>query len=184
MGFIIADAIGGGGDDYADQAARQENVRKKKITQGTQAINQAFAGFTPEFYDARAKAYENFALPQLAKQYNDTASQVGFNLENRGLQKSGAGEKSWLDLADTMSTAKQGIVDTGISQAQNLENQVQASKSSELQNLYTSADPSGAAAGATAAAASFATPSVFPALANQFNNLLTTYYTSQLINAY
>ncbi len=184
MGFIIADAFSGGGNDYASIASSQEAQRKKAITEGTTAIDNAFSGFNKDFYNSRAKAYEAFALPQLSKQYNDAASQVGFNLSNRGIQKSGAANKSWQDLADTMSTAKQGIVDTGTQQAQQLESQIQAAKSSELQDLYSSADPAGAGAQATATAASFAVPQVLPAVANQFNNLLTQYYTSQLINAY
>lgn len=184
MSFVGADVFGGSGKDYASMAEEQEAARQQKIKTGTESINNAFAGFTPDFYKKRQQAYQDFAMPQLSDQFNQTKNQIGYNLANRGLLGSGAGERQWTELGKTMTNAKQGIVDSGITQAQQLQSQVEATKNQQLATLYQSADPSEAAAGATSAAAGFVTPSVFPAIANQFNGLLNQYYTSQLINAY
>lgn len=180
---FIGDLIGGG-NDYAAQAAQQEATRQKNITTGTTVINNAFAGFTPEFYQNYANAYGDFARPQVAQQYKQTKDAIGFDLANRGLSRSGTANSQWDNLATTMGQAQQGIVDTGIQQAQGLQNQVQQSENQELSNLYTSADPAQAASQATATAASFKTPSAFPAVANVFSTLLNQYYTNQLVNSY
>lgn len=182
MSFIL-DAISGP-PDYAGAAKAQEAQRQANVTKGTDAINQAYSGFNPQFYQDYAQKYQNFAMPQLGEQYNSTRNQVGFDLANRGILNSGAARTRWGNLADTMSQAKQGIVDTGQSQAQNLQGQVEASKNQQLQTLYSSADPANAGAGAVATAASFATPPQFSNLTNQFSNLLSGYYSQQLINAY
>jgi hypothetical protein len=183
MGFGIFDAASGQ-PDYAGQAAAQEEARQAKIRQGTTSINQAFSGYTPEFYQQRQQAYVDYAMPQLADQYNTAKNQVGFNLANRSLLGSSAGQSQWSDLSKTMSQAKQNISDSGRAQAQQLEKDVNAAKDTQLSNLYQSADPASAAAGATATAASFSQPSTFQAISNQFSGLLNQYYTSQLINAY
>lgn len=184
MGYAFADLLGGDSENYADQAAQQEARRQAAIKKGTTDIDNAFAGFTPDFYKKREQAYQDFAMPELGKQYDQTKSQIGFNLANRGLTTSGAANRQWGELAKTMTSAKQNVVDSGISQAQMLQQQVEASKNQQLANLYQSADPSNAGSQAVASAASFARPSTFPALASQFNGLLNQYYTSQLINSF
>lgn len=184
MGFVLGDLLSGGGPDYAKMAAQQEEQRQERILQGTKAINRQFAGFTPDFYKQRSQAYEDYALPQLSQQYRDVSGQIGFNLANRGLQRSTAARRQYSDLATSMATARQQIADTGIAQSEQLQKDVASSKAQQLSNLYASADPAGAAAGATAAAAGFSQPSTFAPLANMFANLLQQYQTSQLINAY
>lgn len=184
MSFVLGDLIGGGGPDYASVAAQQEQARQGRITQGTQAINQAFAGFTPSFYQQRAQAYDDFALPQLSQQYQTNRNQVGFNLANRGLTASSAANKQWSDLARSLGQAKQAVADTGISQAQQLQQSVEGQRSTLLNQLYQGADPAGAGASAVNVAAGYAQPSTFAPLGNMFAGLANQYYLSQLINAY
>lgn len=184
MGFVGFDLISGGGNDYAKTAKKQEAARQQAITLGTQKINKAFSGFTPSFYQQRANAYEQFAMPQLANQYRQTRNQVGFGLANRGILASGAAKQQWSDLARDLGTAKQGIADTAISQAQGLRGQVENQRQTLLNQLYQSADPANAGAGATQVAAGYAQPSTFAPLGNMFANLANQYYMSQLINSY
>jgi len=183
MGFALVDLMTGG-PDYAATAEQQEKQRQQRITQGTQQINQAFSGFTPGFYQQRAQAYQDFALPQLAQQYETNRNQVGFNLANRGLLASGAANKNWSDLARSLGQAKQGIADQGISQAQGLQQQVEGQRNTLLNQLYQGADPAGAGASAVQTAAGYAQPSTFAPLGNMFGQLANQYYLSQLINAY
>lgn len=182
MGFAIYDAIAGGTPDYAGQAANQEAQRQAAIKKGTAAIDAAYAGFTPDFYNKRAQAYENYALPQLAKQYNDTKAQVGFGLANRGQRGSSVSAKAWSDLFRTEGEAKQGIADTALGQSQALQENVAQSKNNLLNMLYQSADPAGAAAQATSTASSLSVPSTFAPLANQFSGLINQYYLGQVLN--
>lgn len=183
MPFAIMDAISGS-TDYGEKAAEQEAARKKAITIGTADINKAFSGFTPAFYQQRAQDYQDFALPQVAKQYRQARNDIGFNIANRGYFGGSAAQKQWGDLADTYARATQNVADVGQSQAQALQSSVENAKNTQLGFLYQSADPAQAAQSATAAAASFQTPATFPMVAQQFGDLLNQYYYSQLVNSY
>ena len=183
MGFELYSLVSGTGKtpDYAGQAAALEAQRQQRIQQGTNEINQIFGAYDKGFFDQRAKAYEDFALPQLSQQYQQTRDQIGFNLANRGLSKSSAANKQWSDLFRNMQSAKQGIADTGRGQAQQLQQQLDTAKGTLLNQLYQSADPAQAAQSAVATAASISQPSTFAPLANQFSGLLNQYVVSQLL---
>lgn len=182
MGFALVDAFSGGAPDYAGQAASQEAARQARITKGTTAINNAFAGFTPDFYSKAQQAYMDFALPQFANQYNQTKAQIGFQLANRGITRGSSANKQWSDLARQTAVGKQALVDQGIGVSQGLQKDVAGAKNDLLSQLYQSADPAGATAGATAAASQFQIPSSFAPIANQFSGLINQYYISQLLN--
>jgi len=181
MGYELVDILHKT-PDYASIAEQQERQRQAAIAQGTSNINAAFGGFTPSFYQKRAQAYTDWAMPQLSQQYQTNRNQVGFNLANRNLLGSGAANKQWSDLNRAMGQARQTIADTGIGQAQGLQQSVEQQRQTLLNQLYQSADPAGAGAAATQSAASFAQPSVFPALGNLFSGLANQYYLSQVIN--
>lgn len=184
MGYVTGAVLGGSSDNYADLAAKQERARQQAIQQGIGRINTAFAGFTPSFYKQRAQDYINFAEPQLSQQYQTNRNQVGFGLANRNLLGGSAANKQWSDLNRAMGQAQQQVADTGISQAQGLQQQIENQRNTLYGQLYQSADPAGAQAGAIQSAATFAQPSVYPALGNMFTNLANQYYLSQLINTY
>jgi hypothetical protein len=183
MGFAIYDLASGGPPDYAAQAANQETARQGAITSGKKSINNAFAGFTPKFYQKRQQAYLDYALPQFADQYNQTKGAVGFGLANKGLDKSSQANKSWSDLFHQTATAEQGIADSARGQSQALQEQVAASKNNLMSMLYQSADPGAAASQATSTAASLQAPSTFAPLANQFSGLLNQYYLSSILSS-
>jgi len=181
MGFAIFDAAHGQ-KNYGKIAKKQEEARQSAIKTGTASIDTAFSGFNDDFYNQRAQAYQNYALPELSKQYQQTRNQLMFNLANRGMLHSGAANNQWSDLNRTNAQAKQQIVDTGLGQANDLRLKVEGQKNTLLDQLYQSADPARAAQGATATAASFTPPSTFQPLANSFGNIAQQYYLSALIN--
>lgn len=146
--------------------------------------NKTYEGFQPSFYKARENAYTNFALPQLSKQYLDASKQVNYNLANRGLLDSTAGNLQRSDLERTMGQAKQSIADTALAQSQELQREIEASRQAAIAQLYQTGDPSQAVQSAITASSQFQRPSSFPALANAFSNIANQYYTSQLINSY
>jgi hypothetical protein len=173
-----------GPPDYAGEAKKQEKNRQKAILEGTAKIDNAFAGYTPDFYNQRALAYQQYALPQLANQYLQTQKAIGFGLANRGLQNSSAAQGQYSRLNREMGVQKQGIADAGTAQARELQQQVEAQKNTLLGQLYQSANPTLAGQKATSYAASLASPSVFAPLGNMFSNLLNQYYTRQMLSTY
>lgn len=181
--FVMLD-IASGSPNYGNIAAEQEAARQRRIVEGTADINRAFSGFTPEFYQQRAKQYVDYALPQVGKQYREARDLIGYNLANRGMFGGSASQKQWGDLSDKFAQAKQNIVDTGQQQAQALQSEVERARDTQLGFLYQSADPAGATAGATAAAASLTYPTTLPIVTQQFTDLLNQYYYSQLVNSY
>lgn len=179
LGFSL---LSGGTPDYAKEAQKAEDQRQQRIKQGTANINKQFSGFGKDFYNAREQAYIDYAMPKLGEQYRQTKNQIGFNLANRGSLGGSAARTQWSDLNRTNLEARQGIVDTGISQAQDLQRQVESQRNTLLNQLYQSADPAQAQQAAIATAASMQAPSTFAPLVNQFSGLLNQYYISQLIN--
>jgi hypothetical protein len=182
VGFALYDLAAGGGPDYAQQATDAEAKRQQKITQGTQSINKAFSGYTPQFYQNREKAYMDYAMPQFAQQYNTTKGQIGFGIANKGLEGGSAAKKQWSDLARTTAVGQQSLADSARGQAQQLQTDVAGAKNNLLNMLYQSADPASAGAQATATASSFQAPSTFAPIANQFSGLINQYYLSQILN--
>jgi len=170
--------------DYGKEAEAAERRREAAIKTGTAAINQQFAGFDDAFYQARAKAYTDYAMPTVMGQYRTARNDIAFGLANRGLGGGSAARKQWSDLFQAKTDARRNVFDTGQSQAQALQTAVENQRNALLSNLYQSADPAAAGAGAVRTAASLREPSVFPVVAEQFQGLLNTYYYSQLINAY
>src|ERR1041385_4495980 len=106
MGFALYDLTQGGTPDYAGQAAKAEKQRQQAIDTGLGRINNVFGQFDPQFYQQRAQAYTNFAMPQLGQQYRQTRNQIGFNLANRNLTGSSTAVQQWSDLARSTATAK------------------------------------------------------------------------------
>lgn len=172
------------GQDYGELAANQENRRQAAVNQGIGQVNSSFSGFTPSFYQQRAKDYVNWATPQLSSQYITNRNAIGANLANRGLMNSSAAKNQWSSLARSTTQAKQTVADAGQSASNALQQQVEAQRANILDQLYQSADPAGAASAAGHTAASYAAPSVFPAVGNLFSGIANQYYLSSLINSY
>lgn len=173
-----------GPPDYAGKAKKQEKERQALITKGMGDINSAFAGYTPDFYQQRAAAYQQYALPQLSHQYQQTKNAMLFGQANRGLLGSSVSTKQNSDLSREMGLQKQAIADVGRGQAQDLQRQVEAQRTALQSQLYETANPTLAGQNATAAAASMAVPSVYAPLGNMFSNLLNQYYARQLLSTY
>lgn len=171
--------------DQAYQTAQQaEAQRQANITKGMDSINKAFAGYDQNFYNNRAQAFLNYALPQLGQQYQNTRNTLGFNLANRGLSNSSQANKTWSDLYNQLGQAKQSIADQAQQQSNALQTQVSNLKQGVIGQLYQSADPSQATLNTASAISQINQPSAFAQLPNEFNNLLQNYYSSQLLNAY
>jgi len=170
------------GDSMSPREIAARSFRRNQLFKAPD--NQTFEGFQQPFYDERAKAYENFALPQLGDQYRNARDAMVYGLSNRGLNQSTIAEKGRYDLEKTTGTAKQQIVDTGIGQVNQLKQDVEASRQNALQQLYQTADPAQAFQSAINTSSQFRNPSVFAPLGNMFAGLANQYMTSQLLKGY
>lgn len=169
--------------DYAKEAAKAEAERQERIKSGLVDVNNTFAGFAPAFYDERAQDYVNYAMPQLAGQYQSTRNQLLQGLASRGLLKSSTGTKQLSQFEARAQGAKQTIAETGRAQANELQRNIEDKRNLIIGQLYQSADPANARAAAVSTAAGFRQPSVFTPLANMFSDLINTYYTNEFLDA-
>ncbi len=173
-----------GTPNYGGMAAQQEKKRQKLVTEGTYGVNQAFKGFDQGFYDQRAKAYQNSAMPQLADQYQDTRNAMLFGMANRGGLGGSASQQGFSKLNRRNAQGQQQLVDTGIGQAQDLQRQVEDRKTNLLGMVYSGADPANAISQATSTAAGFKPNSVYAPISNMFGDIANQYYLNQIMNSY
>lgn len=145
---------------------------------------QTFEGFQEPFFEKRAQDYVNFALPQLGQQYRSTRDAITFGLANRGLSESSSANKAKSDLELETAKNRQQIADTGLAQANQLRQDIEASRAEATRQLYQSADPAQALQSAVKSAIGFGRPSTFQPIANMFTNLAQQYATQQLLNNY
>lgn len=183
-GGFAAKLVGGifGNKEKSPREVAQNEFQKRHLFIKGNTGN--FEGFQQPFYDERAKAYENYALPQLADQYRTNRDAINYGLSNRGLENSTVSGKAARDLERTTGQGKQQIADTGIAQANELKKEVEASRQSTISQLYQSADPSQGLQSAIANAANLRGPSVFAPLGDLFSNLARSYYVNQTLNNY
>lgn len=145
---------GGGGDDGSDEARRREEERQARIRQGMASIDRTFSQFDDSFFDRRRDAYVAYAMPQVEDQYNDALSTLTAALARSGygmLQSSVAADKSG-NLRRDYSLQRQNVIDQGIDQATQARRDIENSRSALVTDLYATADPAAAAAGAQARA--------------------------------
>jgi hypothetical protein len=145
---------------------------------------QNFEGFQPEFFDQRAKDYVNFALPQVADQYQTNRNAVAFGLANRGLQGSSVENQANTRLERASGQAKQNVADTGIAQANELKRAVEEARQADIAQLYQTADPSRGFQSALSNASQLRIPSTFAPLGDMFSNIARQYYVNQALNNY
>lgn len=172
---------------FGKDAPSPREILNRKIQQGLlfrAPTYQTFEGFQPEFFAKRAQDYVNYALPQVADQYQQNRRALLYGLANRGLSESSVSTKSRSDLERTAGRARQNVADTGLAQADQLRRDIEAARQQSIQQLYQTADPAQASQAAISTAAGFRTPSTFAPVANMFSNLANQYYLNQLLNSY
>ena len=131
----------GGGGDPAAEARKQQQQQQQKIEAATGQINNAFAGFDPAFYQARTKAYETYAMPQLNQQYQNVQSGLYGKLANQGLLNSSAAGVEKGALQQSLAEQQQNIANAGLQQSQALQRQVGQEKASLIGQANVAADP-------------------------------------------
>jgi hypothetical protein len=151
----------------------------KKGNLFTKEVNN-YQGFGDDFYKQREQDYVNYAMPQLADQYQQTKNAMNFGLANRGLTASSAADKEKFDLEKQNLIAKQQIGDTARGQSQALKRSIEDQRNALISQLYQTADPAGARRSAIDSASQFAQPSIYPAMGQAFGSLAQQYYLNSI----
>ena len=189
---IVANALTGGAYGgfkqlFAKDPPTQRELVNKQLRRG-QLFNapetKTFKGYQPEFYQAREKAYTDFALPQLADQYQNARENSIYGLSNVGLSGSSVDTKQKFKLEKAMNSGRQNVAEEGINQSNQLKNQVEQSRQQAIQQLYQTGDPSQALKTAINTSAGFERPGGFNQLANGFGDVMNQFYIQKLLQGY
>ena len=189
---ILGNALTGGAFGGISALFKKDPLTPREMVnkqlKGGQLFNapemKTFKGYQPEFYQAREKAYTDFALPQLADQYQNARENSIYGLSNVGLSGSSVDTKQKFKLEKAMNTGRQNVAEEGINQSNQLRNQVEQSRQQAIQQLYQTGDPSQALKTAINTSASFERPGGFNQLANGFGDVMNQFYIQKLLQGY
>ncbi|CAB4135530.1 hypothetical protein UFOVP291_35 [uncultured Caudovirales phage] len=161
---------GGGGDGGAAQARADEAARQARIKEGSANIDKNFGGFNEAFYNQRAKAYTDYANPQLADQYAQTQRNLTYNLARQGLTASSEAARNAGELQRQYNDNRAQIAAQGLDAANQARGQVEQNRSELLAQLNATSDPAAAAASAVNRAGILSQQSSFSPLGQLFAN--------------
>jgi hypothetical protein len=161
---------GGGGDGGAGQARADENARQDRIKQGTADVDKSFGGFNDSFFNSRAKAYTDYANPQLADQYAQTQRNLTYNLARQGLTASSEASRNAGELQRQYNDNRAQIAAKGLDAANDARQNVEQNRSELLAQLNATSDPAAASASAVNRASILAQQQSFSPLGQLFAN--------------
>lgn len=175
-------ASGGGGFDgmlrmFAGRMAGvapgmdpNELIRQGKLFTGVKRTG----GFNDDYYAGRREAYEDYALPQLDRQYGNAKRDLIFALDRSGLLRSSAGAGKNAELSDEFDQSRLDVANKGF----DVENQARANveniRSSLVSQLNATGDDQAAAAAAIRNADTLNRPEGFSPLGQVFLNFSDT----------
>lgn len=161
----------GGGNNGSGDARAAEDARQARLRVGMDRIGSTFGQFGDQFYNDRAKAYTDYAMPQAAQQFKDANDQVTFGLARSGNINSSAGAKQYGRLQQNYNTQKQAIVGQGLNLANDARREVASQQQAVTNQLYGTSDPQAAGQSAINAAGALRAQPQFSPLGNLFQNV-------------
>lgn len=155
-------------DNSAEIARQAEKERQARVDQSTGAIDSAFSGFNPDFYNKYQTDYTNYYYPQLDDQYGDARKRLTLQLAKTGNLTSSAGINQLGKLQGEYDTQRTGVTNQAIEASNKLRGDVDMRKSQLYSDARAAADP-GSATSAAASAVGALQPSMPTSpLANTF----------------
>lgn len=166
--------FGGGGesDKYAKEQRAAEQARQQRITMGLGSIDKQFSRFDDPFFAKQSQAYLDFAAPQIKQQYGDANRGLVYALARQGIGQSSEGNRRFGNLLQDQQLAQQGMVDKSRDVATSARKQIEDTRSNLVADLYATANPGAAAAGAISRAAYLMQPPGFNPVGQLFTNVL------------
>lgn len=140
----------------AERQRKLEEDRQGRITQGRTAIDQNFAQFNDQFYNDRAKAYTDYALPELDSQYKDSMRNLVAALARSGNLQSSVRAEKMAGLDEDYAKRKLDIQNTGRDYANQSRSTVDQSRANLITQNLSLADPNAISANAMADARTLA----------------------------
>ena len=159
----------------ANTLRRQEQEREARITDGGYAIEKAFKGFTPQFYQQAQQSAMQSLLPQLNDQFQAANRNVNYGMANRGLYDSSSASMLGGALRRALANQKAGVVAQAQGVGNDLRQQVSTQKTNLYNQLQASANPELAAQQAVQGASTINAPSSFAPLGNLFDTFANVY---------
>jgi hypothetical protein len=157
---------GGGGDDSAKEARRQEAERQAKIAAGTKNVNSAFADFTDDYYKTIEQAYLDYYAPQLDQQYKDARQQI--ILKSPGGTANSGFAKRMAELEQMYQQELGAIRGRALDAARNRRAEVEQNRANLLSQVNSGISASSAAQLAAEQAKYLSQPTAFSPLADIF----------------
>jgi hypothetical protein len=170
----MGDSNKGGGNEAA-LARADEQARQKRVREGTTQINKTFDDqFTNGFYDARKKAFLDYANPQLEDQYSGAQRELAYALDRAGLLDSSARGTKAAELQKKYDLTKQQVGDQALSYVNQSKASVEDARSNLIAMLNATGDAQGAANSAITRASALTQPAAFSPLTNLFADFTST----------
>ena len=139
-------------------------------------------GFGEDYYNKRATAYTDYAMPQLQDQYKDQSKQLTYALARGGNLGSSLAASKNADLTKDYALQQQSVYDTGQDYANKARSDVAAQRQNLVSILQASADPDAVATLAQSQAQSMSAMPNFSPLSPVISNVagsLGTYLQNQ-----
>lgn len=160
--------------------AGEEAAKAGDLFTGTQTSK----GFGQPQYAQIGQDYLSYETPQMMDQYNQTAHSLAYGLARNGILNSGAAVNDNAALAKELSNQQGQLAQNAAGQENQLQTQVQNTRSNLVNQLVASADPSLTSEQAAAATSSLRAPTAFGPIGNLFGDFTNTYLANMNANAY
>lgn len=162
--------------DNSSAGIREEQQRQETAIKDAQkGIDLQFSKFTPDFYKSRENAYLNFALPQVAEQYQEAQKNLTYGLASKGLLKSGAAGTMAASLQKELGKQKQQVADTALNQANALRSDVESEQNRLLSQAVSALSPGATVVAARKSASQFEEPNTLAPVGSLFRNWTNQY---------
>lgn len=165
-------------DNSAQIAREEEDKRQKDVAAGKVAIDNAFARFTPDFYDKLRQDNLAYYMPQLDEQYGRAKRTTTLGLGRQGIRDSSAGARTMGDLVKLNQQQRLNVGNQALTAANQARDEMSRSKADLYAQNSAVADPSASAASAIARSNALYSPLPLSPLADLF-----TSFTGQFANA-
>lgn len=157
----------------ADRQRKLEEERQARIGEGRAAIDQNFAQFDDNFYNNRAQAYQDYAMPELDSQYKDSMKKLVAALARSGNLQSSVRAEKMAALDEDYAKRKLDIQNTGTDYANSSRAAVDKSRADLITQNLSLADPNAISANAMANSQTLAQMPVFSPMGTMLADVTT-----------